>query len=537
MAKAKENILAVKAPWLATQWHPFKNGEITPFDVSVGSTKSYWWFYPYDDPKTKKHYDFEWKARIDNRYYQKQTTPPFLSSQVCWTGYNDLETIYPSLAREWDYEKNEKLGITPQTVMAHSNINVGWVIQYFDKRSEKTINLKWDAKINDRAKGDNCPYIGNPPKRILQKFNDLETTHPMLAKQWHPTQNGNVRACDVFRNSNKKFWWQLRYIDKELRKEFFFEWKCSPNSRNDDGSDCPFTSNKKVWYGYNDLETRCPDIAKQWDYEANFPLTPKDIVYVTQKKYHWIDDDGDKYVQRVDLKTIRRMGNPHKGKNQFSLVVGINDLVSVRPKVAEQWHPTKNKELNPCDVLPFSNSKAWFYKEYVDTNGKPRMFEWYATINSRNDDGSDSPLNKMSAQALFVYEVLQDLNIDFIVEKYCDRDSTVKLLHDFYINDRNLAIECDGSQHFFNKEQIGLDEKAFKKIIYNDNLKNQYCYDNNIPLLRIPYNYNIKDSKNKCTITGFITEFILTAKIPKEIIQFYSKFDFSNYPELFGENV
>lgn len=62
---------------------------------------------------------------------------------------------------------------------------------------------------------------------------------------------------------------------------------------------------------------------------------------------------------------------------------------------------------------------------------------------------------------------------------------------DFYLPDYNLFIEYDGEQHYmpinfggWNEEELQL---KFEKTQYYDKLKNQYCEDNNIGLLRIPY--------------------------------------------------
>ena len=38
----------------------------------------------------------------------------------------------------------------------------------------------------------------------------------------------------------------------------------------------------------NDLETKFPDIAKEWDYEKNAPLTPKQILAGSNKKVWWL---------------------------------------------------------------------------------------------------------------------------------------------------------------------------------------------------------------------------------------------------------
>ena len=55
------------------------------------------------------------------------------------------------------------------------------------------------------------------------------------------------------------------------------------------------------------------------------------------------------------------------------------------------------------------------------------------------------------------------------------------------IESLNLIIEFDGEQHF--KPKFG--EKEFYEIVYHDAIKNSYCEDNNINLLRIPF-WNIE---------------------------------------------
>lgn len=60
-----------------------------------------------------------------------------------------------------------------------------------------------------------------------------------------------------------------------------------------------------------------------------------------------------------------------------------------------------------------------------------------------------------------------------------------KLYFDFYLPDYNTCIEYDGIQHF--KEIGWADAFNFKNIQHNDNVKNQYCANNGIQLIRIPY--------------------------------------------------
>ena len=61
------NSLADVYPNLAKEWHPTKNGDLTPEMVTPDSDKIVWWCVSYDDEKTGKHFDFEWAASIANR--------------------------------------------------------------------------------------------------------------------------------------------------------------------------------------------------------------------------------------------------------------------------------------------------------------------------------------------------------------------------------------------------------------------------------------------------------------------------------------
>ena len=43
---------------------------------------------------------------------------------------------------------------------------------------------------------------------MLKKKKSLAETHPEVAKQWHPTKNGDLTPNNVTPGSNKKAWWK-----------------------------------------------------------------------------------------------------------------------------------------------------------------------------------------------------------------------------------------------------------------------------------------------------------------------------------------
>lgn len=100
-----------------------------------------------------------------------------------------------------------------------------------------------------------------------------------------------------------------------------------------------------------------------------------------------------------------------------------------------------------------------------------------------------------------IIKILTNNNINFIQEKVFQdcifKDSNRPAKFDFYILDKNYIIEYDGQQHFYpNKFFNNISEEEaelrLQKTQEHDNLKNQYCKEHNIPLIRIPYTH-LKD--------------------------------------------
>ena len=71
---------------------------------------------------------------------------PYCAGKKVLKGYNDLKTVNPTLAKEWNYEKNN--GLTPEDVMPNSNKKVWW------KCSK---GHEWQAMVINRNKGRGCP--------------------------------------------------------------------------------------------------------------------------------------------------------------------------------------------------------------------------------------------------------------------------------------------------------------------------------------------------------------------------------------------
>jgi hypothetical protein len=91
-----------------------------------------------------------------------------------------------------------------------------------------------------------------------------------------------------------------------------------------------------------------------------------------------------------------------------------------------------------------------------------------------------------------VRKILQEKNIKFEEQKrFKNCKNKYTLPFDFYLPEYNLCIEYQGIQHFESIEWFGGKNKL-QYTQQNDQIKRNYCKDNNIILLEIKYNDNIK---------------------------------------------
>lgn len=391
MNRKYNQTLDLTHPELAAQWHPTKNGALTPEMVTCGSNKKVWWLTPYDDPESGKHYDFEWKASVLDR--ARGAGCPFLTGNRVWPGYNDLATKCPDIASQWHPSLNGDL--KPQDVTYGSKKKVWWRRSYDDPNTGKHFNFDWQASPNARVCGNGCPFLVG--KAVFAGYNDLESKYPDVASQWHPTKNGGVLPSDVSYASNKRYWWKEVYEDPTLGR-FEFEWQAKVVNRTLLGEKCPFPGNDKVWVGYNDLQTRFPEIAAEWHPTKNGRITPQDVVYGSPKNVWWKKSYDDSNTGKhfdfewrapINIRTGMGTNDGHQAACPFlapnpKVWVGYNDLETCYPEIAAEWNHEKNRKRTPAFVYCWSMKKVWWKCSKCGC-------EWYAPVKGRAVDGAGCP--------------------------------------------------------------------------------------------------------------------------------------------------
>ena len=203
--------LATINPKLANEWNYKKNDDLKPEDFNANSGKKVWW-------RCKKGH--EWQAIIASR--NKGVGCPYCSGKKVLKGFNDLATINPKLANEWNYKKNDSL--KPEDFNANSSKKVWW-------RCAK--GHEWQATISNRNYGYGCPYCSG--RYAILGENDLQSVNPALAKEWNYEKNGDLSPNHILPNSDKKVWWKCKKGH---------EWQARIQSRNN-GCGCPYCSGRK----------------------------------------------------------------------------------------------------------------------------------------------------------------------------------------------------------------------------------------------------------------------------------------------------
>ena len=337
--------LAEKHPELENEWDD-SNEPITPWNVSYGSNKKVRW---------KGISGHTWEAIIKNRANGHGC--PICTGNKVEDGINDFASLSPEIAAEWS-EKNPD---EPSDFTNHSPHLAWWQC--------RKCGYEWQARIADRVmKGCGC---SNCLGRIFKiGVNDFATEHPDIAAEWSD-RNGGLKPSMVWSKSRLKVWWKCKICG--------YEWQAVIDSRIKGHNPCPSCADLAVNPGFNDLETVCPELASEWDYERNKGLTPDKILASSMKPVFWKDYYGHQWWAKISNRMAGE-GCPYCSRDNYYLFklksiayyvnmgglsilfrdsseIGISlELYIPEKKVAIEFYGTKFEN---GEIRQFENGKNW----------------------------------------------------------------------------------------------------------------------------------------------------------------------------------
>ncbi len=346
-------------------------------------------------------------------------------------GHNFL-SCYPEIAKEWNYEKNP---LGPEMYTPHSGKKVWWKCS--------RCGYEWDARIYSRASGSSCPACTH--QRVWPGHNDLKTLFPEIAQYWDSEKN-NLSADQVFPNSAKKYWWTCENGHAYLE---------SPNKKVSMKTGCPICSGHRLQVGFNDLKTKYPEIAREWDYEKN-TKGPDEIPAHWNHYAWWLCPQGHSYKTIVSNRTAKD-GTGCPICTGREVLIGTNDLASQYPEIAKQWHPTKNGELTPQKVTGGSNKIIWWICPICGN-------EWRTTVASRTSGKTSCP----KCKRWFHTSKTEQILFYYIKKVFSDAVNSYRLHGkyeiDIYVPSKRIGVEYDG-ERWHGEKKVAADEIKGKAII------------------------------------------------------------------------
>ena len=436
--KVKEgyNDLASIRPELVCEWDYEKNAPLKPEDIVACYAKKVWW--------RCKVCGNSWSASPNAR---ARRGCPYCCNHVKIQGFNDFESQYPELVKEWDYGKNKK---HPSEYAAGSDAQVWW---------RCTKGHSWKTTINSRTKRENgCPYCSN--KKVLGGYNDLFTTNPELREEWDYNKNKDISPNTIGAGSSAKVWW--------ICKECGQSWETMIHLRAI-GSGCPTCgrtksslSRQRTMASKNPLFEQFPELEVEWDSEKN-KATDISILAASSNAYAWWKcREGHSFRTRISSRTLKGVGCPYCHGQK--VLTGINDLQTLLPWLAAEWDHEKNAPLTPRQVFSHGSQKVWWKCPECGNS-------WKAKIHNRAN-GRGCPVcnvhgTSFPEQVVFYY--VKQIYTDAV--NRCIFNG-VEL--DIFIPSTMIAVEYDGAYYHSQPSSPERDDR-----------KDIFCAENGIRLLRL----------------------------------------------------
>lgn len=278
----------------------------------------------------------QWKAYVYNRTNGDEC--PYCAGQKVLTGFNDLATFNPELAKEMD----------------DPNLKATEVSQFSNKKALwKCIQgHQWKDTVSHRSAGRKCPICSN--NKILKGYNDLNTTHPQIAKELKNFEQSYL----VSAGSEKKLIW-LCQIGHEWQEQVYR--RTTRNFR------CPYCSGAKVLKGFNDLATTHPKLIVEWH---DTEIKVDEVSAGSAKKVKWKCTKGHTWIAIISNRA-RGAGCSQCSQHQTSKIENrLRDLLS------KEFEGVGENHLNRVPVKGYCRKTRSIDIDWINAAGNHFIVEY-----------------------------------------------------------------------------------------------------------------------------------------------------------------
>lgn len=322
-----ENDFATLFPQFMKEWDFEKNAflGLDPRKFKSTSGKKVWW-------KCEKGHS--WQAIISNR--RKQKGCPICAGTVLVPGDNDLATRYPDLLKEWDYEKNNALGLDPTRLLPKSNKRVHWKCEY---------GHEWSCTIANRTEGHGCKKCwlsieSSFPENAV--FFYVKKICPDTIQLYHP-QWLEGKELDVYIPSRK--------IAIEYDGERFHR-KAQSRRDSEKNKQCKENGVRLIRI----REPKCGNLNFEFECLQLKSLNHIDLEDAIRNLLALL---GNTVSDTVNIRVDVDNDTPAI-REQMGLYKKENSLAVLYPEVASEWNYERNGNVTPEHIMPFSNQLFWW---------------------------------------------------------------------------------------------------------------------------------------------------------------------------------
>lgn len=338
--------LGLRFPNIASEWNYAKNANLSPLDLPPSSTKRVWWVC---------ENGHEYRAVISYKVSRGKNCgkcKEVNDKEIVPKSNKYLKSLlaakYPGLSREWHPTKN--LNLTPTNTLYSFSEKVWW------KCSK---GHPYQATIAYRiSNGNTCPKCKSPESWLLN--------YPELTKLYNEAKNSTD------------------FLDIKIRdSENMYSWKCKNHHEWQATAWAMYKRENKCKACEVGVISAYPQLLKEFYQEKNVDINPDFIPINYKEKIYWKGYCGHEWQARISERILYKGKNIVKGCPYclgYRVLPGFNDLETLNPTIAAEWHPIKNGDLKPSEVSYGSSKKVWWLCKHGH--------EWQARTCDRTKENS-----------------------------------------------------------------------------------------------------------------------------------------------------
>lgn len=392
------NDLTVTHPDIALLWDNDENSSVAEEVLYRYKTVGSW----------KCSLGHKWVATMKSVQSGKEPCP-FCGNREVLSGFNDLESLYPEVLQEWDYEKNHN---SPTEILFNTITAYHWTC---------CKGHSYETSPYNRYRGRGCPVCSG--KQIIVGVNDVASLHPNLLAEWDGSILGNIPLNQLTAGSNKTVHW----ICSEGHR---YEQNMAAKLR---GRGCAICAGKQILIGYNDMATTHPEVSAEWHPTKNEDLTPEQVRAGSHQKVWWLGKCGHEWTATLYHRTGNGRGCSICAGKQS--VAGFNDALSVAPAhIIKEYDDSKN-ELLLSDYVRGSEKKVWWKCD--------KGHQWEAMVRNRLKLGHNCP--QCSSNVSKAEKELADHLATLLPDVQTSVRNVIDNFElDMYIPSKKIAVEYNG---------------------------------------------------------------------------------------------